>query len=271
VFLKPLALRYCEEGILNSQTEANISQLAGNVHLLTSPIRFLFRCVLALVFLLLAPLLYITIPFVLIWADPKSDFSMLALPYMALAPFASGFWLMIIGVLPDVYRAHKEGRVFEANHLKGFGLMFVGLIGSLGAEAFLLFVLFPVPHYTENIAANAAQWRSWFAGMGIAAFLPVILLLGWRLIKWVSAGRNRCRACHETVGEANLDRLGLCRYCYDDAVNEKDHDPQMEDWIRTVRYEYGDKQWASELRRGRRNALKWKRRILHSRVQAQRI
>ena len=100
--------------------------------------------------------------------------------------------------------------------------------------------------------------------MGIAGFLPVILLLGWRLIKWVCAGRNRCKCCHETVGAANLDRLGLCRFCYDDAVNEKDDDPEMEDWTRKVRHEFGDRQWAAELRRGRREALKWKRRILSS-------
>ena len=159
------------------------TQIANDLHLLTAPIRFLFRCVLALLFLLLAPLLYATIPFVFIAADPNSDFCMLALAYLALGPFASAFWLMIVGVLPDVYRAHKEGRVFEANHVKGFGLMFVGFFGSLGAEALFLFYLFPIPRESSDIAVNAAQWRSWFGGMGIAAFLPVILLLGWRRSK----------------------------------------------------------------------------------------
>jgi len=239
--------------------------IANDLHLLTAPIRFLWRCLLALVFLLLAPLLYATIPFLCIALDPNSDFSMLALAYMALGPFASAFWLMMVGVVPDVYRAHKEGQVFEANHVKGFGLMFLGFFGSLGAEALFLFYLFPMPRYTEDLAANAANWRSWFAGMGGAAFFPVILLLGWRLIKWVCAGRNRCRACRATVGAANLDKMGLCKYCYDDAMNEKDDDPDMEAWIHKVRYEFGDKQWASELQRGRRNALKWKRRILGSR------
>jgi hypothetical protein len=66
------------------------------------------------------------------------------------------------------------------------------------------------------------------------------------------------------VGATNLNKLGLCRYCYDDAMNEKEDDLWMEDWIRKVRHDFGDKQWASELRRGRREALKWKRRILRS-------
>jgi hypothetical protein len=241
------------------------TQIANDLHLLTAPIRFLFRCVLALLFLLLAPLLYSVIPFVCIALDPNSDFSILALWFLALGPFASAFWLMMVGVIPDVYRAQKEGRVFQADHVKGFGLMFLGFFGSLGAEALFLLYLFPIPRYTENTVINASHWRSWFTGMGIAAFLPVILLLGWRLIEWVNAGRNRCRACRETVGAANVDKLGLCRYCDEDAMNEKDDDPEMESWIRTVKTEFKDRQWASELRRGRRNALKWKRRILSSR------
>jgi hypothetical protein len=241
------------------------TQIASDLHLLTAPIRFLFRCVLALVFLLLAPLLYAVVPFALIAADPNSDFSMLALAYLTLAPFASSFWLLMVSVLPDVYRAQKEGRVFAANHGKGFGLLFLGFFGSLSAELLFLFYLFPIPRESADIIVNAAQWRSWFLGMGIAGYLPVILLLGWRMLKRICAGRQTCRCCHENVGAANLDRLGLCSYCYDDAVNEKDDDPEMEDWIHKVRHEFGDRQWAAELRRGRRNALKWKRRILSSR------
>jgi hypothetical protein len=109
-------------GTLNAKTEASINQLAGDVHWLTAPFRFLFRCLLALVFLLLAPLLYATIPFICIAADPNSDFSILAFLYMAFAPFASSFWLLMVWAMPQVYRAQKEGRVFEANHVKGFGL-----------------------------------------------------------------------------------------------------------------------------------------------------
>jgi hypothetical protein len=143
--------------------------------------------------------------------------------------------------------------------------MFTGFFGSVGAEAIFLFYLFPIPRESADVAVNAAQWRSWFGGMGIAAFFPVILLLGWRAIKKACAWRQTCRWCGESVGAANLDKLGLCRYCYEDAVNEKDDDPEMEDWIRKVRYEFGDRQWASALRRGRKDALKWKRRILSSR------
>jgi hypothetical protein len=249
---------------LNTQTDATINQLAGDVHLLTAPFRFILRCLLALGFLLLAPLLYSVIPLLCIALDPSSDFSVLALWFLALGPFASAFWLMMVGILPDVYRAHKEGRIFEANHFKGFGLMFVGFFGSLGAEALFLFYLFPIPRESSDIAVNAAQWRSWFGGMGIAAFLPVILLLGWRAIKTASTGRQTCRWCHETVGAANLDSVGLCSPCHDAALEEKEIDEEQEAWIHKVKYELHDKAWASDLRRGRREALKWKRRIVSS-------
>jgi hypothetical protein len=240
------------------------TQIANDLHLLTAPIRFLFRCVLALLFLLAAPLLFSVVPFLCIALDPNSDFSMLALAYMALAPFASAFWLMMVGVLPEVYRAHEEGRIFEANHFKGFSLLFIGFFGSLSAEALFLFYLFPIPRETSDIAANVAQWRSWFAGMGIAGFFPVILLLGWRLIKRACAERQACRWCGETVGAANLGTLGLCSYCYDAALEEKEIDDEQEAWIHKVKYELHDKAWASDLRRGRREAMKWKRRVLRS-------
>ena len=116
------------------------TQIANDLYLLTSPIRFLFRCVLALLFLLAAPLIFSVVPFLCISLDPNSDFRMLALAYMAFAPFASSFWLLIVSVMPEVYRAQKEGRVFEANHFKGFGLMFIGFFGSIGAEALFLFI-----------------------------------------------------------------------------------------------------------------------------------
>jgi len=241
------------------------TQIVNDLHLLTAPIRFLFRCVLALLFLLAAPLLFSVVPFLCIALDPNSDFSMLALAYMALAPFASAFWLMMVGVLPEVYRAHEEGRIFEANHFKGFGLMFIGFFGSLGAEALFLFYLFPIPRESSDIAVNAAQWRSWFGGMGIAGFLPVILLLGWRLIKKTCAGRQTCRWCDEAVGAVNLDNVGLCSPCHDAALEEKEIDEEQEAWIHKVKYELHDKAWASDLGRGRREALKWKRHVLSSR------
>jgi len=101
--------------------------------------------------------------------------------------------------------------------------------------------------------------------MYLAVFSPIFLLLGWRLINRAYAGRQTCRCCHESAGGANLDELGLCSYCRADALNEQENDEEQEAWMRKVQKEFGDPQWAAELRNGRRTALRWKRRILTSR------
>jgi hypothetical protein len=243
------------------------TQLASDVHLLLWVPRFILRCLLALIFLLPAPVLYSAVPFALIALDPNSDFCMLAFAYLALGPFASAFWTMMVGVFPAVYQAHKEGRTYEAawgDHAKAVGFMLIGFFGSATTE--LLFCrMFRVPTYTSDLSVNAANWNWWFAGAGIAVFLPVILLMAWRLLKRACAGRQTCKCCRESVGGANLDELGLCSYCRADALNEHETDEEQEAWIREVKEEFGDKQWAAELRNGRRAALRWKRRILSSR------
>jgi len=125
------------------------TQIANDLHLLTAPIRFLFRCVLALLFLLAAPLL-------------SRSFHSCAFPLTPTATSRCSRWICGTGsvrerILADDGRRSsrclsrpQEGRIFEANHFKGFGLMFIGFIGSLGAEALFLFYLFPIPRYTEN-------------------------------------------------------------------------------------------------------------------------
>jgi hypothetical protein len=101
--------------------------------------------------------------------------------------------------------------------------------------------------------------------MYVAVFSPIFLLLGWRMLKRICAGRQTCKCCRENVGGANLDELGLCSYCREDALNEQENDEEQEAWIHKVKEEFGDKQWAAELRNGRRTALRWKQRILSSR------
>jgi hypothetical protein len=243
------------------------TQLANDVHFLTVPFCFLVRCLLSLIFLLLAPLLYSTVPFAFIALDPNSDFCMLAFAYLVLGPFASAFWTMMVGVFPAVYQAQKEGRTYEAawgDHAKAVAFMLLGFFGSVTAE--LLFCrMFRVPTYTSDVSVNATNWNLWFGGAGIAVFLPVMLLIASRLLKRACASRQTCKCCRESVGGANLDELGLCSYCRTDALNEQENDEEQEAWIRKVKEEFGDKQWASDLRKGRRDALRWKGRILSSR------
>jgi hypothetical protein len=92
-----------------------------------------------------------------------------------------------------------------------------------------------------------------------------LMLLVWRLRKRACAGRQTCMWCHETVGATNLDDVGLCSYCRESALNEQENDDEQGAWMRKVKAEFGDRRWASDLRKGWRDALRWKRRILTSR------
>jgi hypothetical protein len=137
------------------------------------------------VFLLIAPLLYWTIPFIFVAIDPQSDFHMLAFAYMALGPFVSTFWTMIVCMMRRYRRMTADGRPYEPR-LSGvaaaFGFMLLGFFVSLAAELLFCF-LFGVPTYTSDVAVNASHWNLWFAGAGFAVFSPIILLTVWRLIR----------------------------------------------------------------------------------------
>ena len=169
------------------------TQLANDVHFLTAPLRFLWHSLLWLIFLLLAPLLYWTIPFAFVAVDPNSDFGTLAFAYMALGPFVSAFWTMIICMLRRYRRMTSDGRPYERS-LGGvaaaFGFMLFGFFGSLAAELLFCF-LFGVPTYTSDVAVNAAHWNLWFAGAGFAVFSPIILPLAWRMIKHACGAAER--------------------------------------------------------------------------------
>ena len=163
------------------------AQLANDVHFLTTPFRFIWRSILIFLFLLFAPLLYWTIPFIFVAVDPNSDFRMLAFAYMALGPFVAAFWTMIVCMMRRYRRMTSDGRPYERS-LGGVaaavGFMLFGFFVSLAAELLFCFRS-GVPTYTSDVAVNAAQWNSWFGGAGIAVFSPLIVLLAWRLLKWV--------------------------------------------------------------------------------------
>jgi hypothetical protein len=48
--------------LLDTRTEANLNQVAGDVHFLTAPMRLLWHALLWLIFLLLAPAIFAIVP-----------------------------------------------------------------------------------------------------------------------------------------------------------------------------------------------------------------
>jgi hypothetical protein len=224
-------------------------------------LRFIWRSILTFLFLLFAPAILLIVPLLVVHYFPGDDaIGLLKILLSIFGPFACAFWFLLSSEFPKFYAAARDDEHVVAGigfHLKAIGKMGFGFVLSAASALYV-----GAPRF--NVASTESD-SLWFIEMYLAVFSPVFLLLGWRMLKRICAGRQTCKCCHETVGAANLDKLRVCAPCYEDAVNEKDDDPEMESWIRKVRYEFGDRQWASELRRGRLNALKWKRRILCSR------
>ena len=114
------------------------TQLANDVHFLTAPLRFIWRSILWTIFLLIAPVLYLTVPFILIVLTPNNGvFPMLAFAYMALGPFVSAFWTMIVCMIRRHRRMTADGSPYERSLggvVAAFGFMFFGFFGSLAAE-----------------------------------------------------------------------------------------------------------------------------------------
>jgi hypothetical protein len=224
-------------------------------------LRFIWRSILTFLFLLFAPAIFLVVPLLVVHYFPGDDtIGLLKVLLGVFGPFAAAFWFLISSEFPKFYAAARDGGQVDGGirfHLKAIGkLVFAFLIS--GASAFYV----GAPRF--NIA-SAESDSLWFIEMYFAVFSPIFLLLVWLLLKRACAGRQRCKCCRESVGGANLDELGLCSYCREDALNEQENDEEQEAWIRKVQEEFGDRQWAAELRNRRRTALRWKRRILSSR------
>jgi len=128
-------------------------------------------------FLLLAPVIYLTLPFILIVAGPNGKHNGLAFIYMLLGPFAASAWTIITRMMSRYRRITADGTPYERS-LKGVGIacvwMVVGFVVSAAAE-FLFLLVWRVPR-----SGDATEWTLWFAVAPLVTFSPVLLgLLGW--------------------------------------------------------------------------------------------
>jgi hypothetical protein len=165
--------------------------------------RFLVRLVLLNIVLVplmvLGPLFYL-LPFPLIAASPRSNFSWLAQAYIWLGPLSGAFWILLSCHWQTVRRAQREGRLATWRDSEG-GIvctvtkatvyMFAGLFASFVFEVAFAFVFRLRP-------GNPYQAALWFALLPFATFGPVILL--W-LRRWM---RSRKRG--DFISRAKGDR-----------------------------------------------------------------
>ena len=153
------------------------TQLAGDVHFLTAPLRFLWRSILILLFLLFAPAILAIVPvFAIRYASPD-EIWLLKWLFGVLGPFASTFWFLIIAMIPT----HNRGERGLAFHLKSFGAMAMGFLLSAGTM-FLFASNYDVCYVWDD--------RAWFTGAWLCLLSPFVLLFVWRLVKRVLFGKN---------------------------------------------------------------------------------
>ena len=155
---------------MNAGTEANLNQLAGDVRLLTTPLRLLRDALLWMVFLLLAPAIFAIVPVLAIKYASPDEIWFLKWAFGVLGPFASTFWFLIIAMLPT----HKRGERGFAFHLKSFGSMAGGFLASAGTM-FLFATNYEVCCVWDD--------RAWFTGGWLCLLSPFGLLFVWRLLR----------------------------------------------------------------------------------------
>jgi hypothetical protein len=76
-----------------------------------SILRFIWRSILASLFLLFAPAIFIIFPLVVVHYTPQDDMvGLLKVLLGVLGPFSSAFWFVICCELPKFYTAMRDGR-----------------------------------------------------------------------------------------------------------------------------------------------------------------
>jgi hypothetical protein len=157
------------------------TQLANDVHFLTAPLRFIWRSILTFLFLFFAPAILLVIPLLIVHYSPGDDtIGLLKVLLGVLGPFACAFWLVIASAYPAARQAVREGRRYRAGllgHLKAIAFMVIGFIMSAAA---VLYVAASSQHDSDTI---------WFVKAYFAAFSPIIMLAGWRVL--VNSFRKR--------------------------------------------------------------------------------
>ena len=157
--------------------ERNLNQVAGDVHFLTAPVRFLWHSLLIGIFVILAPAIFLTADvLVLMFGGPDAVVALKTLICIA-GPFATALWFMVLKLLPRINRG-------DTHHLRAFGAMIFAFVVS-AAGALFGWVLTTSTHVSDS--SNAAVWKSFLqlVAVNVAVFGPIIALFVVRTIRAV--------------------------------------------------------------------------------------
>jgi len=162
---------------MDTRTEANLNQMAADVHFLATPFRMLWHALLWFLFLLFAPVIFVAVPILALKFASPDDIWLLKWAFGVLAPFVAAFWYLLVVMIP----AHKRGERGLLFHLKAFASMGFAFLVSAGA-IFMFATNYGVRYEWDD--------RGWFSGAWLAMLSPFGLLCVWRLLKRTLFGRG---------------------------------------------------------------------------------
>jgi hypothetical protein len=168
---------------LGRRTEASVNQLAGDVHFLTAPLRFIWHSLLWLIFLLLAPALVAIVPVLAVKYASQDEIWFLKWTFGVLGPFAASFWFIIIAAM--LRRRDRQARGMDCNrgvHLHSMGSMVFGFVVSAAAMFYF------ATNY--DVCYNWTD-AAWLTGASLALLGPFAILTVWRLLTRRIENRER--------------------------------------------------------------------------------
>ncbi len=153
------------------------TQMVNDIHVLTAPLRFLWRSLLWFAFLLCAPAIFLIVPILAVEYASTDEICLLKWAFGVLGPFAAAFWYVIVVMIP----AHNRGERGLGFQFKSFGATASGFLVSA------LVMFFFATNYDVCYNWNDSAW---FTGASLALMSPFALPVVWRLVKRVLFGRN---------------------------------------------------------------------------------
>jgi hypothetical protein len=148
--------------------------------ILNELVQIILRQILALGFLLVAPLIYL-IPFIFVVLSPNSDIvDMLAVGMMVTGPFVSGFWTMMVLMFRRYRRMTADGSPYQCSlegTLAATGWMLLGFFGTLAAELLFCFTVRWLVGAPDGV--NRWGWALWFFTAPFVIFSPLLVVWVW--------------------------------------------------------------------------------------------
>jgi hypothetical protein len=170
-------------------------------------VRFLVRMLVLNIVLLplmaLAPVMFVTLPFIAVHNHPYDNFAALGEMLFVLGPLSCAFYMLFVVHYPAVHRARLEGRLKTWRESEGGMLrtvtksciyMFGALFGSFLAE-FAYLMAWHLPN------GKPVLLDIWFAVDALVAYSPICLVLVVRALRNPENGRPARSLCEAASNE----------------------------------------------------------------------